>query len=547
MIALGLFAAALLVRAAVGVAFQGPAYPDSYYYFTVAQQLAAGHGFTIDYIWNFVDVGGKLPANPTLPIPANGHWMPLAVLVQVPFIWLLGAGPLASQLPMWLIGAAAAPLTFWIARDAGLEPRLAVAAGLLAAVPGGLTPFFGQPDNFGLFMTLGALALWLCSRGLRGDRRAFVLGGAVVGLAALARNDGLLLGVPFALAYAWEVLRRRGGDARRIGFTAAVGCFVLFAVFYAPWLYRQLHVFGSIAPSAANGRILWISDYGQLFSVTTPATPATLLANGVGPLLASRLSGLLSALGQFALLPLVVVLAPLALLGAWLRRRDRWFAPALIYAIVLFAASGLVFAVHVPYGTFIHSAVALLPHTFVLVVIGIGGAVRWVAARRATWDAGRATVRFAYGAVAVAVLGAVFQSAITIGDWSAARSVEARLAAALSAAPATDRVMSGDSGAYRYLSGHPGVISPNDDLTTIEMTMRGYDVRWLVLEAGSIVPALLPVLQGEIHPAWLSAPIAVVPATADSPVASTAPVLPASVAGAVYAVCLTPTDTRCSQ
>ncbi|MDL2334551.1 MAG: glycosyltransferase family 39 protein [Chloroflexota bacterium] len=545
MIALGLFAVALLVRVAVGAAFPGPAYPDSYYYFAVAQQFAAGHGFTIDYIWNFVDVGGKLPAFPTLPIPANGHWMPLAMLVQVPFIWLLGAGALASQLPMWLIGAAAAPLTFWIARDAGLEPRLAVAAGLLAAVPGGLTPFFGQPDNFGLFMTLGALALWLCARGLRGDRRAFLLGGAVVGLAALARNDGVLLGVPFALAFVWELVRRKG-SARVIGWAAAIGCVGLFALFYAPWLYRQLHVFGSIAPSAANGRILWISDYGQLFSVSTPATPATLLANGVGPFLVSRLSGFLSALGQFALLPLVVVLAPFALIGAWVRRRDAWFVPALAYAVILFAASGLVFAVHVPYGTFIHSAVALLAHTFVLVVIGVAAAVRWVAARRTSWDAGRATTRFAYGAVAVAVIGAVFQSSITIGDWSVARSVESRLAAALASTPATDRVMSGDSGAYRYLSGHPGIISPNDDLTTIEMTMRGYDVRWLVLEAGSIVPALVPVLEGTVHPAWLSAPVVVVPTDTAAPVASTAPVLPTGVAGAVYAVCLTPQDTRCT-
>lgn len=545
MIALGLFAAALLARVAVGAAFPGPAYPDSYYYFTVAQQLAAGHGFTIDYIWNFVDVGGKLPAQPALPIPANGHWLPLAVLVQVPFIWLLGPTTLASQLPMWLVGAAAAPLTFWIARDAGLEPRLAVVAGLLAAVPGGLTPFFGQPDNFGLFMTLGALALWLCSRGLRGDRRAFVLGGAVVGIAALARNDGVLLGIPFALAFLWELVRRRG-SARVIGWSAAIGCLGLFALFYAPWLYRQLQVFGSIAPSAANGRILWISDYSQLFSVSTPATPQTLLANGWEPFLVSRLSGLLSALGQFALLPLVAVLTPFALVGAWVRRRDPWFIPALIYAIVLFAASGLVFAVHVPYGTFIHSAVALLPHTFVLVVVGVGAVVRAVATRRPSWDAVLATRRFAYGAVAVAVLGAVFQSAITMGDWSAARSVESRLAAALSGAPATDRVMSGDSGAYRYLSGHPGIISPNDDLATIEMAMRGYDVRWLVLEANSIVPALVPVLEGTVHPAWLSAPIAVVPSGTDSPVASTAPVLPDGIAGAVYAVCLTPDDTRCT-
>src|SRR3989304_5649319 len=61
------------------------------------------------------------PLAPTLPIPSNAHWMPLASLVQVPFIWLLGAGPLASGLPFWLIGAAAPPITYWMGPDAGFE------------------------------------------------------------------------------------------------------------------------------------------------------------------------------------------------------------------------------------------------------------------------------------------------------------------------------------------------------------------------------------------------------------------------------------------
>jgi hypothetical protein len=120
MVPIALFAAAFLVRAVVGHIYQGPAYPDSYYYVNVAQQLAAGNGFQLDYIWNFVDVGGRLPENPTLPIPSNAHWMPLASLIQVPFIWLLGAVPLAFGLPFWIVGALAAPLTWAIGRDAGL-------------------------------------------------------------------------------------------------------------------------------------------------------------------------------------------------------------------------------------------------------------------------------------------------------------------------------------------------------------------------------------------------------------------------------------------
>jgi hypothetical protein len=104
------------------------------------------------------------------------------------------------------------------------------------------------------------------------------------------------------------------------------------------------------------------------------------------------------------------------------------------------------------------------------------------------------------------------------------------------------------------------VISPNDDLTTIEITMRDYNVRWLVLEAGSIVPALVPVLQRGTHPAWLSEPIAMVfgtpAAVANSALFVTprqgggvfeAPAANPQVLGAVYAVCLLPDDVRCAQ
>ncbi|MEP7159091.1 MAG: glycosyltransferase family 39 protein [Chloroflexota bacterium] len=526
MIALGLFAVALVVRVAVGSAFAGPAYPDSYYYVHVAQQLAAGHGFAVDYLWNLDDVAGGVLAAGTLPIPANGYWMPLAELVQVPFTWLLGAGSIAAALPMWLIGAIAAPLTYWIGRDAGIAPSAAVVAGLLAAVPGGLMPFFGQPDSFGLFMTLGALSLWLCARGLRGDRRAFVLGGLVVGFAALTRADGLLLGIPFAFVFARELLR---GRERVIGWGAALGCAALFALVMGPWLLRQLDVYGSLSPAAGSGRALWLADYQQLFSITAQPSLGSWLGQGLGPLLASRIGGLFAAVGLFALLPLVVVLAPFAVVGAWVKRRDSAFAPFFAYAIALFAINVLLFAVLVPHGTFIHSAVALLPHTYLLVAAGVAAVVSWVAQRRPVWDAARATTVFGYGAVAVAVAGAVLQSATTIGRWTEHRVAQTALAAGLASAAPGDRVMSADPGAYQYLTGHGGIVTPNDDLATIEDAARLYDVRWLILERNDIVPALVPVMAGDASPSWLSRLV-----------------FPNSLTGAVFAVCFDPADARCA-
>ena len=248
-----------------------------------------------------------------------------------------------------------------------------------------MTPYLSQPDNFGLFITLGALSLWLCARGLAGDRRAFVAGGLVVGLATLARSDGILLGVPFALVGLYDFLRH---ERARVGLVAAAGCLIAFAIVLGPWLYRQVMVFGGPVPFADGGRVLWLTDYQQLFSLASPPGADRWLAQGLATIVTGRIGGLLAALGLFVLLPLVVVLAPFAVVGWWQHRSDEAFMPFSVYCIVLFVVSGLLFAVLVPHGTFMHSAVALLPHTALLTVAGIGTAVTWVARRRKSWTCG---------------------------------------------------------------------------------------------------------------------------------------------------------------
>ncbi|MFI5253969.1 MAG: ArnT family glycosyltransferase [Candidatus Limnocylindrales bacterium] len=531
-IPLALFLAALAVRGLAAAVFADPAYPDAFYYVNVAHSLAGGSGFSVDYIWNFVDVGGRLPATAALPIPSNAHWMPLASLVQVPFLLLFGNGALASGLPFWLIGATVAPITWWLARDAGLERGPALAAGILAVAPGALIPFLAQPDNFALFMPLGALALWACARGLRGDRRAFVLGGLVVGIATLARNDGLLLGIPFGLAFLAERARLWRVSGLRavgpIGWRAAIACAGLFVLVMAPWWLRQLAVFGSLAPSAASGRILWITSYGQLWSVSGETTLSSFLAQGAGPILASRVGGLAAAVGIFAAVPLLIFLAPFTLVGAWQHRRDPAFGPWIVYAFALFAFSGILFAVHVPNGTFLHSAVALVPHAYVLAIVGIGGAVRWVAGRRPGWDAPRATRNFTVIAVAVTVLVGAAATVRVAGAWHAEETGRGPIADALAAIPPGDRVMSSDPGAYEFLAGRGGVVTPDDPLPVVEDVLRAYGVRWLVVERAHAVPSLAPFVDGDtLGQTWLS-PTLITPD------------------GALFAVCLAPGDRRCA-
>jgi hypothetical protein len=514
-IPIALYLLALVGRLALVAGFPDPAYPDSFYYVDVARQLAAGHGFSIDVVWVFAEVGGRIPADAVLPIASNAHWMPLASLVQVPFIWLLGPNAFASALPFALIGAVAAPLAWLIARDVGAPSFVGIGAGVLTALPALSFVYMAQPDNFSLYQPLVAGALLLAARGLRGSPPSFALAGLLAGIATLSRNDGLLVMAVLGAVFLWDRLRARvaaaGSPTRpaQVPLAAALGAVALFAVVVVPWYLRQMAVFGTLSPSTASGKVLFIRDIGEWNSITTPATLDHLLGLGIGPLLLTRVGGLIAALFIFSILVGVLVLIPPLVVGAWHRRRDVGFGPYFGYATLLFAFSALLSAVHVPGGTFIHSAVALVPHGYVLALWGIVAATAWIARHRAGWGAETAGRVLVGGAVAFGVIAAVAGSFAVHGGWDVKRTRMQAVTSALddAGAPISDRVMAIDASGIRYWSGHPGVVLVNDPLATVEEVARAYDIRWLVLERADSVPATQEILLEGQRPAWVGPPI----------------------------------------
>jgi hypothetical protein len=534
-----LFGLAFGARMVLILLFPDPAYPDSYYYTEVTRSIVEGRGLSVDFVWIFAEVGGVIPALPTLPIPSNAHWMPLASFVQVPFVAVLGPSPIAGALPFALLGSLAAPLTWAIARDAGARASVAVGAGVLTALPALTLVFMTQPDNFSLFQPLAAAALWLAARGLKGDRRAFAFGGLLVGLATLSRNDGVLLGAVFGLAFLWDrwrAWRSGGGRLPVIPIRSAAVFVALFLLVMAPWWLRQLEVFGQISPSTATGRVLYIRSIDEWNSITTPATLDWLLGQGAGPLVASRLGGLLAAVTIYTTLVGAGLLVPFMLLGGWARRRSVDFGPFFAYAALLFSFSAIVSAVHVPGGTFIHSAVALVPHSYILALEGVVLGVAWIAARRRSWDATLATRLFTSTAIAFAAAAAVFAVVSVHAGWDRKRDARAAVAAALDDAGAAtaDRILSIDAAGIRYATGRGGVVTPNDPIETIESVARAYGTRWLILERDDIVPALAPVLLGQARPAWIGAPVFE---------RSSGPRPGPEIA--LYPVCVAPGDGRC--
>jgi hypothetical protein len=211
----------------------------------------------------------------------------------------------------------------------------------------------------------------------------------------------------------------------------------------------------------------------------------------------------------FLTLVLGFVLGPLLVVGAWARRRSTDFGPFFVYAAILFAFSALVSAVHVPGGTFIHSAIALAPYCYILALEGIVVAVGWVAARRSRWNADSAIRVFGSATLAFAAVLAVTGTLVVHAIWSARADDFRAVTAALDGvgAPASDRVMSIDAAGTKYWTGRGGVVLVNDPLDTIHEVAQAYDIRWLVLDRGDAVESVAPILDGSEHPTWLGQPI----------------------------------------
>jgi Dolichyl-phosphate-mannose-protein mannosyltransferase len=532
-----LYLLALLVRDALVLVFPDPAYPDSYYYVDVARALAEGQGLNVDFVWIFAEVGGRLPADPVLPVPSNAHWLPLASFIQAPFVAALGPTAFASALPMVLVGSLTAPLTWAIARDFGASRLVQIGAGVLAAIPAAGLVFMAQPENFAIFQPLVAATLWLTARGLRGDTRSYAVAGLLVGLASVARNDAFLLGAAVGLVFVIERIRAwRGDRPARMSWLAAAGCIGLYLLVVGPWWYRQLEVFGSISPTASSGNALWLTAYRQWNSITADTTLQAFLAQGLGPIVTSRLLGFVAAAANFAVIIGSVVLVPLIAIGAWRRRRSDDYLPWFLYVAVMFLGATLLFPLHVPGGAFIHSAVGMGPVAYILALEAVEAIVRWAAARRPGWNVAQAVPLFTWSVVGFVVLSALAYVPVVHASWETDRGPRSALAGELDrlgVAP-DDRLFSIDAGGYKYWTDRPGVVTPDDPIETIEAVARGYDIRWMVLERGAIVEALQPILLDDDRPGWVGPAVYTIPSARGGP-----PTL------ALYPVCLQADDARC--
>ncbi len=317
----------------------------------------------------------------------------------------MGPTAIASALPMVLIGSLAAPLTWAIARDVGASKTIQVGAGVLAAIPAAGTVFMAQPENFAIFQPVVAAP--------SGSRRAACAATAgrtpcADSWSAWPRSRGTTpscWAAPSVSSSSSSASARGARIDRRASASAAPSAASrCTSLVIAPWWARQLIEFGSISPTASSGTALWLTEYRQWNSVTANLSLDTFLAEGWGVIISTRLVGLGSALANFVVVISSVVLVPLVIVGAWARRRSDDFLPWFLYAGILLLGATLLFPLHVPGGAFVHSAVGLGPHAYIMALEAVAIIVTAIARRRPSWDAGAAIPVFTWGTVALVVL-----------------------------------------------------------------------------------------------------------------------------------------------
>lgn len=355
-----LFFIAALARLALVLSVSHPGLDDPAFYLRVAENLAAGRGFTIDVLWTY-----QIPFA-SVTHPSNEHWMPLASLIIAPLFAAFGPSFQLAQTAGAVLGALLAPVTWHITREAlapvGRWRGHAALAGTLIALNPLLAYQAVTVDSATPFALAAALALWLGSeRAVRAPGFA-VATGLAAGLAYLARSEGLLL---IAVLAGWVVWR--AVPPVRLRQTALVMAAALAVVL--PWWARNLAAFGTPLPSSALVLAL-LPDYAALFHFGAEGFWDGFPTPGFATLFGLRLQGLGHNLGVLFMQALFIV-APFGVV-ALVRLRAR--PPLLLggcFGAALLLVTALAFPVATQHGTFNHAVGAVLPFVAAAGAVGL--------------------------------------------------------------------------------------------------------------------------------------------------------------------------------
>lgn len=261
-----------------------PGHADSAFYYGVAQNIHAGRGFTINYIWEF------LSGQPDLPRFAFDYWMPLPSLLMA---WGLGvSNTITAATDVTIVMAVlVAGGTYALARVLTRSWLVAAAAAAVVVVQPVVSTNAVRLDS-PLYLTAFALLAMVAAVRARRWPWLWPLAGALAGLAYLSRGEGaLLMAVLLVAVLAWSP---RG---QRLWFAAAT--LLGFAAVAARFWIACLHYFGTLTPPAESS-FPFIGHYEDLFRLHIDRSWSAFFGPSIHDFLSVRLASADQAVSALA-------------------------------------------------------------------------------------------------------------------------------------------------------------------------------------------------------------------------------------------------------
>jgi len=448
-------------------------------YYLLAANLHDGRGFTLDHIWSFAND----PVAVTHPLD---HWLPLPGIVAAGSFALFGVSVPAALLPFALLGAVQSLLVYAFARRIGASHNVQVFAALATAWLPWLFLSSLHTDTTTLFGVLGFGSMAAVYLGVREDGRWLWAAGLLAGLAALTRNDGVMLVPAGILAAGWLVWR---GDPRP-RWLHVLGAGIAFGLVLLPWIARNQSELGTYWPGSAV-RTMFVTDHEDFYAYSKDISLETYLDQGL-PAILGKIAFELAASVKL-MVTLVELIFPVAILGglweAW-RTRHRLpepgpenfpgqfevapYAGGLAFIVLTFGAYGVLMPYLSQGGSFKKAYLAMVPF---LLILGARAAERYVRPQSAF----RAMCGLT---LALLLAGAVELTRADFKLNNDQRAIYQDIGAELDRLAAGDDreiiVMTRDPWSIAFVTGYRAVMVPNEPLDVILEAADRYGVTYLL-------------------------------------------------------------------
>jgi 4-amino-4-deoxy-L-arabinose transferase-like glycosyltransferase len=343
-----------------------PGHADKSFYFGVAQNLSAGRGPNVDYVWHF------LTPQHHLTHFAFDYWLPLNSMLMAGPLWLFH-GDLPTALSVEVVLAAVVALaTALIARELTDIRWIPPVAAVVVILTPAITDYSVQAEASMAFAATGALA-FAAALHARTRPWLWLVAGALAGLAHLSRNEGLLLaGSVILCSITWPTKVPRIRNA-----LMAAGAYVAVM---APYCVVSIAKLGAPLPPAST-YFPFVTNFEDLYRSSPLPGPRDVRAIGLRGNLDLRLDALVGRWSDlFTQNGVIVSTTLLILIGVAIGtaprdRRSPWWNLPWLLPIAYGIAVALLYIVVTPAisatGAWVKTLPLLLPFIVTAALVGV--------------------------------------------------------------------------------------------------------------------------------------------------------------------------------